>query len=441
MDLKILWQAILGELEVTLSQASFTTWFKDSFIYDFEDGMMIIAVPDSFHKEWLENKFNAEIFKTIQKHCPKKVKQVKYKIAVRKPVPTITAEAAAINSRSDTSDVFLNPYYTFDKFVVGSSNRLAHAAALAVATKPGTSYNPLFLYGGVGLGKTHLMQAIGNNLLRQSGLRVVYAPCEKFTNEYIRSIQTGKVNKFKEKYRNIDALLIDDVQFLIGKESTKEEFFHTFNALHQKNKQIVVSSDRPPKALSALEDRLISRFEGGMTADISPPDFETRLSILKQKEKEKNYSLSDDVLEFIASKVETNIRELEGTLTRLVATSQLAGEKPTLERAQQILSSFEKPKNDHLTIDKIITCVAQFYNIDKEDIINKKRDKELVHPRQIVMHLIRHELSHSYPKIGKELKRDHTTVMHGCKKIERNVVQNSNLKQEISLIKNKLYNE
>jgi len=410
MDLKTLWQAILGELEIILSQASFTTWFKDTFIYSFEEGIFVIGVPDSFHKEWLENKYKDEITKTVKKLCPQKVSEIRFKVATKSPsLPPKTLKPTAKPLTPSQNEIVLNPNYTFDRFVVGSSNRLAHAAALSVAKKPGDSYNPLFLYGGVGLGKTHLMQAIGNEILKRGNTKVLYVSCEKFTNDYIEAVRSGKAARFKDKYRNIDVLLIDDIQFLVGKESTQEEVYHTFNALHQNNKQIVISSDRPPKALSSLEDRLVSRFEGGMIADISPPDFETRLAILKKRQREKNYYIDDEILELIATKVQQNIRELEGAFTRLVANCQLSGEKPTLERAQQLLSSYDLPRATGLTFEKILNKISEFYGLKKEDILNQKRDRELVHPRQVMMYILRHELNYSYPKIGKELKRDHTT--------------------------------
>lgn len=442
MDEKSLWQAALGELEVSLSKANFATWFRDTFIYSFENGVIVIGVPNSFHKEWLENKFRDDIFKTLKKLSSSLVKEIKFKVVSKRDVVSPKTTPFVLGKEGSSQEVHLNPYYTFETFVVGPSNRLAHAAARAVAKSPGRAYNPLFIYGGVGLGKTHLMQAVGNEALKKdNSKKILYATCEKFANEFVRALQTGRVNAFKDKYRNIDIFLIDDIQFLVGKESTKEEFFHTFNALYQDNKQIVISSDRPPKALSSLEDRLISRFEGGMIADISPPDLETRIAILKQKTKEKNYELTDEILEFIASKIQKNIRELEGALTRLVATSQLSGESPSLEMANQILSNLEGPAKGSLTLDKIITEVANFYGLKKEDILKQKRDKELVYPRQVVMYLLRHEMNFSFPKIGKELKRDHTTIIHGCEKIEKEIIQNNGLKQEIALIKAKIYGE
>lgn len=440
MDPKSLWQAALGELEVNLSKASFTTWFKDTFIYSFDNEVVVIGVPNLFHKEWLENKYRDEVFKTLSKLLSGKVKDVKYKVVAKREVLIPKTASFVVKKEKGSPDVLLNPTYVFETFVVGASNRLAHAAAQAVAKSPGKSYNPLFIYGGVGLGKTHLMQAVGNEILKKK-LKVLYATCEKFTNEFIQSVQTGKANTFKDKYRNIDTLLIDDIQFLVGKESTQEEFFHTFNALYQNNKQIVISSDRPPKALSALEDRLVSRFEGGMIADVSPPDLETRIAILNKKRKEKNYELGGEIIEFIASKIQQNIRELEGALTRLMATCQLSGEQPTLERANQILSNFNSPTKTNLSLEKILLKVAEFYGIKKEDVLNRKRDKELVHSRQITMYLLRHELNYSFPKIGKELQRDHTTVIHGCDKIEREMSQDNGLKQEITLIKKQIYGQ
>jgi chromosomal replication initiator protein len=445
VDEKSLWQAALGELEVSLSKANFATWFRDTFICSFENGVIVIGVPNSFHKEWLENKFRDDIFKTLKKLSSSSIKEIRFRVVSKRGIVSPKTAPFILKKEGGPGtpqEVYLNPYYTFETFVVGPSNRLAQAAARAVAKSPGQAYNPLFIYGGVGLGKTHLMQAVGNEALKKdNSKKVLYATCEKFANEFVRSLQTGRVNAFKDRYRNIDIFLIDDIQFLVGKESTKEEFFHTFNALHQNNKQIVISSDRPPKALSSLEDRLISRFEGGMIADISPPDLETRIAILKQKTKEKNYELANEILEFIASKIQKNIRELEGALTRLVATSQLSGEEPSLELANQILSNLGGPAKGSLNLDKILTEVANFYGLKREDILEQKRDKEVVYPRQIVMYLLRHEMNFSFPKIGKELKRDHTTIIHGCDKIEREMIQNNGLKQEIALIKAKIYGE
>jgi len=440
MDEKSLWQAVLGELEVSLSKASFTTWFRETFIHSFSNGVVVIGVPDAFHKEWLQNKYHEQILKTLNKLSPTKIKEVKYQIVTKKefplkPKPTPSPTVL----KKETIEPSLNPYYTFQSFVVGPSNRLAHAAALSVAKAPGKIYNPLFIYGGAGLGKTHLLQAIGNAIKDEK--RVLYATCEKFATEFVQALQNGTINHFKEKYRNIDLLLIDDIQFLVGKEGTKEEFFHTFNALYQENKQIVISSDRPPKALSALEDRLVSRFEGGMIADILPPDLETRIAILNQKKKEKNYEVSDEIIEFIAQRVQQNVRELEGALTRLVAMCQLSGEPPTLEKASQIITNSGTPARTRLTFKKIIEEVSRFYGLSFEDILAPKRDKSLAHPRQIAMYLLRHELNLSFPKIGKELKRDHTTVIHGCERIEKEIIQNQGLKQEILLLKSRLYNE
>lgn len=442
MDLDGLWQTALGELEVSLSKANFSTWFKNTFIYSFDEGAgeIIIGVPNSFHKEWLENKFNPQILKTLLK-LDSRTKGLKYKV-ISKTAPALKpASAPALTpSFEKAKDVALNSYYTFETFVVGASNRLAHAASKAVAKKPGSVYNPLFLYGGVGLGKTHLMQAIGNTLvLKENNQRVVYATCEKFTNEFIKSVQTGRVTAFKERYRNANVLLIDDIQFLVGKDSTKEEFFHTFNALYQDGRQIVISSDRPPQALLALEDRLVSRFGGGMVADINPPDLETRIAILKQKRKEKAYQCQDEILEFIAEKVQQNIRELEGALTRLMATCQLQAQDPSLDLANQVLGSLWARVQGPVDINKIIGKVADFYGLKNEDLLNKRRDREFVHPRQIAMYLLRHELGYSFPKIGKELRRDHTTIMHGCEKIEKEIIQKSGLKQEITLIKSRIY--
>lgn len=438
MDLKALWQAALGELEINLSKASFTTWFKDTFISSFEDRVLTIAVPHSFAKEWLEKKYNKQIFQTLSKLSKEKIKEIRYKIVTRPKESLLPS----LEPKKEVKEIGLNPYYTFETFVVGPNNRLAQAAAYSVAKTPGKSYNPLFIYGGVGLGKTHLMQAIGNEInQKHPEKKVLYATCEKFANEFIRSVQSGRMNQFKDKYRNIDALLIDDIQFLAGKEGTKEEFFHTYNSLYEEGRQIVISSDRPPKALSALEDRLISRFGGGMIADISPPNLETRIAILKQKRKEKNYQIDDEILELIAQRIQQNIRELEGALNRLIATCQFQDQKPSLELANQILATLAPSIKRGLSLDRILEIVAEFYNLKKELLFDKKRDKEIVYPRQIAMYLIRHELNFSFPKIAKELKRDHTTVIHGCEKIEKEIIYNEGLREEINLIKERLFQE
>jgi chromosomal replication initiator protein len=336
----------------------------------------------------------------------------------------------------------LNPRYTFETFVVGKKTELAYAACRAVSENPAKIYNPLFIYGGVGLGKTHLMQAVGNALLQRSGdKRVLYTPCETFTNEYIKSVTMGQADTFKNKYRSVDVLLIDDIQFLAGKEGTQEAFFHTFNFLHQHDKQIVISSDRPPKAIPTLEDRLVSRFEWGMIVDVGAPDLETRIAILTTKCREKNVPLEDDIIQYIAATVQNNIRELEGALNRVVAAMQLTNTKPTVDSVRGLLSSIvQAPKRGAMTAKQVLVAVAEYYSVALENLTGSSRKKELVMPRQIAMYIMREEMSASYPTIGQELGgRDHTTAMHAYNKVKTDLVNNEKLTQDMTLIKQKLY--
>jgi chromosomal replication initiator protein len=336
----------------------------------------------------------------------------------------------------------LNVRYTFDTFIVGKGNELAHAAAQAVASRPGEAYNPLFVYGGVGLGKTHLLQAIGHAMLGTNReTKILYVSSEKFTNEFVSAIKSGRAKDFKDRYRTADLLLIDDIQFIGGKEQTQEEFFHTFNELHQHGKQVVLSSDRPPKAIPALEDRLRSRFEWGMIADISAPDLETRAAILQAKAQEKNFPLPTDLINLIAATVQSNIRELEGALNKIIAFHQLKNTEPTRETIKSILTSFESQSmRKSLTPKELINTVSDFFDVALSDILGKSREKRLSFPRQIIMFLLREELKMSYPAIGTELGgRDHTTAMHAHTKIQNEIENDLKLKQDIELIKQRLY--
>ncbi len=453
MDSKQLWEAVLGELELSLSKANFTTWFKNTFIDSYGDGKVVIGVPNAFTKTWLENKYHKEIAKAIQSATDDSVSEVRYavKSVQSSAAPSVDAartvpavEQQTVHTHDERNGFGLNARYTFDSFVVGKNNELAHAACQAVAQRPGEVYNPLFLYGGAGLGKTHLMQAIAHEVLRRwPDRRVVYVTCEKFTNEFIQAISGGEGERFKSFYRSADVLLIDDIQFLAGKEGTQEEFFHTFNALHQQNKQIVISSDRPPKAISALENRLVSRFEWGMIADISQPDFESRVAILKAKVREKSYSLSDDIVNAVASTVQSNVRELEGALNRIVAYHQLNNTAPSVESVKSILSSMSEQhkREGAITVKQILRTVAGFYDISIDDVLGSSRKKELVVPRQITMFLMREEAKCSYPTIGQELGgRDHTTAMHAYEKIKKAANEDEKIRQDISLIRQRLYN-
>ncbi len=451
-----LWQTALGELELLISKANFTTWFKHTFVADISESAVVIGVPNGFTKAWLETKYHAAIVKALQNALQRPITQIDYRVETHHAGAKPISVPPAPQKNDSTSSTIQNtttpapattknsydPRYVFETFIVGKGNELAHAAARAVAEKPGTVYNPLFIYGGVGLGKTHLMRAIGNEALRRDpNKKVLYVTSEKFTNEFIQAISHGGGEKFKSFYRGVDLLLIDDIQFLAGKEGTQEEFFHTFNALHNANKQIVVTSDRPPKSIAALEARLISRFEWGMIADIAQPDLETRVAILEAKCREKGITLTPDVVQYIANTVQSNIRELEGALNRLMAHAQLTHTEPSLDSAKALLKSLSQgAKRGGLTPKQLIASVAQFFDITVEDILGISRKKELVVPRQISMYLLREELHSSFPAIGHELGgRDHTTAMHACTKISAQLQDDEKLKQDLVLIRQRLF--
>jgi chromosomal replication initiator protein len=458
LDLKAMWQAVLGELEVTLTRAHYITWFKDTSIISDEDGHVVIGVPNFFTKEWLEKKYHKNIESALTK-VNSSVKSVEYKVAsvasqkkAASSAPVLdlnTSSAPAVTVVSSVAPQApsatnnLNSKYTFDTFVVGSSNELAYAACQAVAKSPGVKYNPLFIYGGVGLGKTHLMQAVGNEIIKNDPRkRIAYVTSESFTNDFVSSISRKKTGEFAERYRNVDVLIIDDMQFLAGKEKTQEEFFHTFNALHQANKQIIMSSDRPPRAIATLEDRLRTRFECGMMADLQAPDLETRSAILVSKASSQGIALPQEVVEYIARNISQNIRELEGALTQLMAYCELHGIEPSIAVATGILGNIaaNKPKLKPLNVKIILDKTASYYDLHVEDITGPKRDKEIVVPRQIAMYLMRHELNLSFPKIASAVGgRDHTTAMHSVSKIERQLEADETLRNEVNLIKERLF--
>lgn len=454
MEDQKIWQATLGELELTLSRANFTTWFKNTFISTQGDDTITIGVPNTFTKAWLEKKYHSAILKALQKITNNKVRGVVYRVETKghgdslvatqelSEEKTIDLPSAPTESLS-VNEFGLNPKYNFGTFVVGRGNELAQAASLAVTQKPGQTYNPLFIYGGVGLGKTHLMQAIGNEIKKKnSDKKIMYVSSEKFTNDFIRSISTNQARKFKDTYRSVDILLIDDIQFLAGKEGTQEEFFHTFNDLHQANKQVVMTSDRPPKAIPAIESRLVSRFEWGMIADISSPDLETRSAILKSKCLEKGYKLEEEVLSFIATNIHHNIRELEGALNKVIAHHQLRGTEITLDGVKKILSTINSSqRKKSITPKQVIMLVAEFYDIPIEDVLGSCRKKNFALPRQIIMYLLREELKNSYPSIGQEIgNRDHTTAMHAHLKISQLLDNDEKINQDIKIIREKMYN-
>jgi len=445
-----LWQAVLADIELQTSRANFITWFRNTYVTSRKNGVVSVAVPNGFTREWLQSKYHKAILKSLRNATPE-VKEVRYIIETKKappsllpyrPVATPTdAGQLAFEELNVNQSTNLNPKYTFDSFIVGPSNELAHAAAVSVSKKPGTMYNPLFIYGGVGLGKTHLLQSIGNTLAQTKN--VAYISSERFTNDFISSVKEGSMEAFKNKYRKKDVLIIDDIQFIAGKEQTQEEFFHTFNAPHEQNKQIILSSDRPPRAIPTLEDRLRSRFEGGMLVDIGYPDYETRLAILQAKAKEKEAVLRAEVLEYIAHNIQKNVRELEGALNLIIASSkQLYNNDISLEQAKKTLSHLIGRPQKPIGFQHIIKTVSQFYEISEADILGKNRKQEVVLPRQVVMFLMRDELRNSYPFIGEKLGgRDHTTVMHACSKIERSLQKNESFEDELNLIKQQLYSE
>ncbi len=430
-----------------MSRANFNTWFKNTALLKVEDDLVLIRVPNAFTREWLKKKYTDEIKRLLTKHLGR-VRTVEYQIGTplkqTEALPLTLKEepASPALATQEATETQLNPRYTFELFVVGENNKLACAAAQAVVQSPGTSYNPLFIYGGVGLGKTHLLQAIGNEALKKSPKRkVVYITSERFTSEMVEAIRNQKTKEFRDRYRQVHYLLIDDIQFLAGKEGSQEEFFHTFNALYEANRQIVITSDRSPKAIPHLEERLRSRFEWGMLADISTPDYETRLAILKSKAQNAPFVIPLEVLEFLAKSIEHNIRELEGALTRIVAFGQLNNTIPTLEEVENLVGGiFIGAGKRLLRPQEIIRTVASFYNLSKDDLLGPKRVKEVVLPRQVLVFLLRDELSLPYKEIGGLLGgRDHTTIIHDYNKVKKMILEGSFIAEELKEVKNKLY--
>lgn len=458
MTLDELWRAALGDIELSISKANFVTWFKNTTIVSLENDHVVVGVPNGFAKEWLENKYHGYILKALRAmrpevrgmscvvYSPAPTKDVHYKpidAAIATSARAHTPIMAPRTTPTPQSETNINPRYTFESFVVGEYNELAKAACLAVCESPGHIYNPLFIYGGVGLGKTHLLQAIGNAVhIAYPEKKIRYTSSERFTTELIEAIKSHRTDAFKSAYQKIDLLLIDDIQFLSGKEKTQQEFFHIFNVLYQLNKQVVMSSDRPPKAIATLEDRLRSRFEGGMIVDIGKPDMETRIAILQLKLREKNFALSDESLRFIAENITHNVRELEGALNRVVAACELSNiSSPSIEQLQQILGDLLASGKRHIVHGKhVLNVISEFYEINSEELVSRGRKKEIVRPRQIAMYLLRTELNISYPGIGGYFGgRDHTTALHAYEKINKELEQNERLREEISLLKEKIY--
>jgi chromosomal replication initiator protein len=445
-DLKSLWEKTLNIIKGEMSEVSFNTWIKSCEPISISSNIIRISVPNSFTQDILEKRYKDLVVNSIEAACSK-VYTVEFMVASDiQEAEKKEEKKSKIDDRgsitvNDEMSSLLNPKYTFASFVIGNSNRFAHAASLAVAESPAKAYNPLFIYGGVGLGKTHLMHAIGHYVLQNnSNAKVVYVSSEKFTNELINAIRDDKNEEFRNKYRNVDILLIDDIQFIAGKERTQEEFFHTFNALHDANKQIILSSDRPPKEIPTLEDRLRSRFEWGLIADIQAPDFETRMAILKKKADVEKLNVANEVMVYIATKIKSNIRELEGALIRIVAYSSLTNRPITVELASEALKDIISNKqNRNVTIDVIQDVVAGYFNLRIEDLKSQRRTRNVAYPRQIAMYLSRKLTDMSLPKIGEEFGgRDHTTVIHAYEKISDSLNTDESLQHTVNDITKKL---
>lgn len=450
MELKEIWQTALSDIEINISRASFITWFKNSSLIKKEGGTAVIACHNGFTKEWLENKYHKLILKALR-NIDIEIKTIEYTVKVElQPQTKIAPQRTLIYSESMPlelggyavdKETGLNLKYSFENFIVGSNNEVAYAAAQASGENPGTAYNPLFVYGGVGLGKTHLLHALGNAIKsRFPKKKIKYTTAEKFLSDIVSSLRTKTIAELKDKFKNLDALLIDDIQFIAGAEKTQEELFHIFNALYSHNKQIAFASDRPPKAIASIEERLRSRFEGGMTADIGLPDLETRIAILKAKAQRENTLLNEKIIETIAKQIQKNIRELEGAFNRISAYVKIKGKEPSEKEVEALLYDISHSSMKTMTPKQLLKAVIDFYDLTEEKLLKKSRSQELVRPRQVAMYLMREVLKLSYPNIGEKLGgKDHTTVIHACEKIEKELVFDTQLSQEINLIKEKIF--
>lgn len=447
---KELWQRALTDIELEVSPANFNTWFKNTSICKCEDGVVYVGVPNAFVKEWLTTKFHKLIIKTLRE-LDQSVRRIEFQIYRaedrRRDEAREERRQAQFSEQMRIQEVFiskednLNPKYTFDSFVVGSFNDLAHAAAQAIIANPGLNYNPLFIYGPTGLGKTHLLQAIGNEIKQRHNKKIYYTTVEKYYLEFTDSMLRNNIGSFKEKYRKYDVVIIDDIQFLTGKEKTQEELFHMFNSLHDQNRQIIFSSDRPPKQIQGIEDRLRTRFEGGMIVDVTKPEFEARLAILQKKTAQNQCIIEAEILEYIAETISESIRELEGVLNSIIVQTQLKKRALSLEEIKNVIKNNLKPQRS-ISITDVITTVSGFYSVEEHMLYEKTRRKEVVKPRQIVMYILREDFSVSYPYIGQKLGgRDHTTVIHAYEKIKRELKENEILVNELKQIKNLLYGE
>ncbi len=454
MNTEQTWKSVLGSIQVQVSKPNFLTWFKNSRLIkkDDQDGTVTVGLPNNFAKEWVKNRYHKIILGALRdldptiKHVDYAVisgesgQPVKLKQKTKKQSPT-DIQDSLIEVKID-SETNLSLRYSLDNFVVGQSNELAHAAVRAMVDSVGTKYNPLFIYGKVGVGKTHLIQAAGNEITKKykKRVKVFYVTSEKFTNDVVWAIRNKRMEDLKQKYRDVDVLIIDDIQFIGGKAATEQEFFHTFNALYEQNKQIILSSDRSPSAIPTLEERLRSRFEGGMIADVGYPDYETRLAILKNKVAVKNVDVDDRVLEIIATKIQKNVRELEGVLNKVIFYQEFKNEKIDSKKLDSIISEVAQVSSKNITASDILRIVADFFEITQQDLVDKSRRKEVTVPRQICMYLMRDVLKMSYPHIGDILgKRDHTTAIHAFEKISKDINSKPEFNQQIMLIKERLY--
>lgn len=439
VDVKKLWDDALVNVELSITPANFKTWFKDTHIVSLEDGTVTLGVPSVFVRDWLQDKFQTLVLKTLRELTPH-VRSIEYAVVQRNDKKQEGSRPQTVNAALPLEEYYinksdnLNPKYIFDTFVIGPFNALAHTAAKTVSEKPGITYNPLFIYGKTGHGKTHLIQAVGNQL-KKAGKKVFYVTSERFTVDYFNSLQNGTANSFKDKYRQYDVLIMDDIQFLANKEKTQEELFHLFNALHDSNKQIVFSSDIHPALLSGLEDRLRSRFGQGMIVDIPAPDMESRAAILKAKAAQNSLSLAEEVVEHLATTIEGNIRELEGALNTIMCQSQLLGRTLSLDEVKTIIKNSTRPRKT-LAVSDVVDKVARYFDVDPSSIYEKTRRKEIVKPRQLIMYILREDFQVSYPAIGQKLGgRDHTTVIHSCEKIKNELKDNNDLEEEITQIR------
>ncbi len=442
MDNKKLWDSVLVEMELTLSKPNFNTWFKDTYVLKQEDGAVFVGVPNTFVQDWLSNKFHNVILKSLR-NLSQTVLSLHYVISKEdlKIKQQVIPQNIQINKELPIQDFYinkednLNPRYTFETFIVGPFNEFAYAASQAIIKKPGIVYNPLFVYGGTGHGKTHLIQAVGNYIKSNSAKKVFYTTSEKFAQEFINALQLNKPNFFKEKYRKYDVLIMDDIQFFSGKMKVQEELFHLFNHLFDNNKQIIFSSDKHPSLINDLEERLKSRFSAGMTVDIPAPDNESRAAIIRTKTSTHPYPISKEIVDYLAYSVTGNIRELEGVINSILCQSQMKERELTLSEVKNFVKNNSKPKK-LISTKEVVKTVAEFYNIEEQLIYDKTRKKEIIKPRQIIMYILREDFNISYPAIGEKLGgRDHTTVMHSCEKIKNDIKMDEILTQEINQLR------